>query len=366
MNMDLEALVTRFIENRDAVRAAAPGENKAIYPVCSLIYLAADKPVEKASLDQCKTMLRKTSGVNSKFSGTVRLPICCMLATGDEPEARWERTRQCYALLKKPFSESEYLALGSLLLSDAVPEEELPDAVTRARDIFKRMNKKHPILTGNEDVVLALLLEQTSRPAEELVDDMEACYTLLDQRFSKGDGMQSASHVLALSPDAPEEKAHRVIALYEAIRSAGGKVGKDRELPLLAALTLGKDSVDELVQGVLELDGLLAKQKGYKGITGVDRRTRIMHAVMLLTLANARPVLTNATASQVAMSMIAAHKAMVSLILTCGPSVLSALGTLASEASAGSTGSMDSASGTDAASSTDTTGTIDTAGSTEE
>ena len=43
---------------------------------------------------------------------------------------------------------------------------------------------------------------------------------------------------------------------------------------------------EDLAQDILELDAFLAKQKGYKGIFGMDRRIRTMHAAMLLTLSD--------------------------------------------------------------------------------
>ena len=46
MNKTPEELVNRFIETRDAIRAAFRMESEYIYPVCAQIFLAADKPVE--------------------------------------------------------------------------------------------------------------------------------------------------------------------------------------------------------------------------------------------------------------------------------------------------------------------------------
>ena len=50
MNESLQALVARFIEDRDAIRAAFKLENDYIYPVCAQIFLAADRPVERERL----------------------------------------------------------------------------------------------------------------------------------------------------------------------------------------------------------------------------------------------------------------------------------------------------------------------------
>ena len=315
MQNDLSTLVRRFIEARDAIRAAFKMESEYIYPVCAQIFLAADRPVEAEQLERCKALVKSTTGPFSNFRGNVRLPLLCMLAAGDEPEARWERTQRCYALLKESFFSSQYLALAALLLGDGAKEEDLPALAARGKGLYQRMKQEHPFLTGQEDSVFALLLAESPRSDDALIEDMEACYTLLDQRFPKGDGLQTASHVLALSDDAPERKVERMLSLFDGIEAAGGKYGKDRQLPILAALSLSDGSEEALVADMLELNGLLAQEKGYKGVFGLDKRTRMMHAAMLLSLPDRQTDLVNAAAQQTTLAMIAAQQALMCAVV---------------------------------------------------
>ncbi len=315
MNKTPQELVIRFIETRDAIRAAFRWESEYIYPACAHIFLAADRAVDRERLERCKAMVKSTTGPFSSFRGNIKLPLICMLAAGDEPEARWEGTERTYGLLKEAFFSSEYLALAALILSEEVPETDIPALAARGKGLYQRMRKEHPFLTGQEDSVFALLLAQSERSDDELIDDMEACYRLLDERFPKGNGLQSASHVLALSQEAPEEKARRLIALFDAIEAGGGKYGKDRQLPILAALSLGEGPVEDLSRGILDLDGLLARQKGYRGIFSLDRRTRTMHAAMLLSLPDRRPDLVNAAAQQTTLALIAAQQALMCAVV---------------------------------------------------
>ena len=315
MQNDLSTLVRRFIEARDAIRAAFKMESEYIYPVCAQIFLAADRPVEAEQLERCKALVKSTTGPFSNFRGNVRLPLLCMLTAGDEPEARWERTQRCYALLKEAFFSSQYLALAALLLGDGAKEEDLPALAARGKGLFQRMKQEHPFLTGQEDSVFALLLAESPRSDDALIEDMEACYTLLDQRFPKGDGLQTASHVLALSDDAPERKVERMLSLFDGIEAAGGKYGKDRQLPILAALSLSDGSEEALVADMLELNGLLSQEKGYKGVFGLDKRTRMMHAAMLLSLPDRQTDLVNAAAQQTTLAMIAAQQALMCAVV---------------------------------------------------
>ena len=222
-----------------------------------------------------------------------------MLAAGDDPEERWAKAQRGYALLKDAFSGSEYLALAALLLSDTVSEDGFPALGARGRDLFKRMRKEHPFLTGREDSVFALLLAQSDRSDDELIEDMERCYDLLREHFPGGDGLQTASHVLALSTEDPTDKAFRVVSLYNAIGD------------------------------ILELDGFLATQKGYKGVFGMDKRTRIMHAAMLLSLSDqssGQRATVNAAAQQATLAMIAAQQALMCAVIASSAAANAASG----------------------------------------
>ncbi len=320
MNKTPQELVDRFIETRDAVRAAFRMENEYIYPVCAQIFLAADKPVEIVQLERCKALVKSSTSVFSSFRGNVKLPLLCMLAARDDPEERWDRTRRYYALLKESFYGSEYLALGAMLLSDAVQEEDVPALAARGKGLYQRMKKEHPFLTGQEDSVFALLLSQSARSDDELIEDMERCYALLKERFPSGNGLQAASHVLALSSEIPVDKTFRMIGIFNAIEEAGGKYGKDWQLPILAALSLGQRFQEDLARELLEIDALLSKRKGYKGVFGLDKRARSMHAAMLLSLQHEaepkQPVeLVGAAAQQATLAIIAAQQALMCAVV---------------------------------------------------
>ena len=276
--------------------------------------------VEIEQLERCKALVKSSTSVFSSFRGNVKLPLLCMLAAGDDPEERWDRTRRYYALLKESFYGSEYLALGAMLLSDAVQEEDVPALAARGKGLYQRMKKEHPFLTGQEDSVFALLLSQSARSDDELIEDMERCYALLKERFPSGNGLQAASHVLALSSEIPVDKTFRMIGIFNAIEEAGGKYGKDWQLPILAALSLGQRFQEDLAGELLEIDALLSKRKGYKGVFGLDKRARSMHAAMLLSLQHEaepkQPVeLVGAAAQQATLAIIAAQQALMCAVV---------------------------------------------------
>ena len=207
-----------------------------------------------------------------------------------------------------------------MLLADVAKEEDVPALAARGKGLYQRMKREHPFFTVLEDSVFALILSQSARSDDELIEDMERCYELLKERFPGGDGLQAASHVLALSSESPVDKALRMIGIFNAVEAAGGKYGKDWQLPILAALSLGQRFQEDLARELLEIDALLSKRKGYKGVFGLDKRARSMHAAMLLSLQHEaepkQPVeLVGAAAPQATLAIIAAQQALMCAVV---------------------------------------------------
>ena len=318
MNSALQNLTVQYSEAREAVKSVFRMESEYSYPVAANLYVSANVPVDPDRLEDCKRLIKAEAGIFSNFRGNIKVPLAAKLALSDDPQSRWMRAEANYEMLKEHFMRSEFLALAALLLTDSAADADVPALAARGKALYSRMRKEHPFLTGQEDSVFAILLAQSDRTDDALIADMEACYRLLDERFFKGDGIQTASHVLAMIGGTPEEKANKVIALYDAIRDAGGKYGKNWELSALAAFATDDTPVETIVSEMLAVDALLEGQKGY-GIFGCDRKTRMMHAAMLVSAYHSREQtgLVNAIAQQSAVAMIAAQQAAICAMIAC-------------------------------------------------
>ena len=282
MRESLQKLCDSFIANRDVVKKAFRMEYSQIYPVCANIFCARGLTADAEQLEACKALIREKTGIFSNFRGVVRPPVACMLAVRDNPSAMLEETLACYELLKQRFWGSSYLALVAFLLADMTGPGEASEKVLRGRALYDRMKKEHPFLTSSEDSVFAVLMAFSEKTDDELIADMEGCYTLLRKRFPGGDALQSVSHVLSLAGGTPEQKTGRLEALYNAVREAGGKYGKYHELATLAAVSITTQDVKAVAADMLDVDAFLAQQKGY-GFLGIDRKTRMMHAAMIVS-----------------------------------------------------------------------------------
>ena len=282
MKPALESLCNDFVENRDILRKSFKLEHSLIYPVCANIFCVKGIPASEEKLRTCKALLKDKTGVFSHFRGTLTVPLISFLATSSTPEAKLEQALSNYTILKNHFFGTSYLALISFLITDLGNGVWLEEKAARGKAIYQKMKKEHPFLTSSEDSVFAVLMAFSDKSDEELITEMETCYHALKNRFSSSNHVQSVSHILCMAGGNSAERSERVIELYDAIRAAGGKYGKYHHLSSLAALSLAEADIPSLVEDILAIDEFLSSQKGY-GALGADRRTRMMHAAMLLT-----------------------------------------------------------------------------------
>ena len=282
MHDSLQELCAAFIENRETVKRVFKMESNYIYPICANVFCARGVRASEESLKDCKTLLKQKTGVFSTFRGYLTAPICCMLAAGRGPETRIEQALENYQALKERFWSSQYLALSAFLLADMGVGQSALDCVERGRRLYDRMKKEHPFLTSAEDCVYAVLMAFSDKGDDALIADMEACYQLIRKRFLSANSAQSVSHVLSLSPGTPEEKTDRLFRLFDGLREAGAKYGKDYRLSTLAAVSVLDGEPDQLVRDIIDTDEFLSGQKGY-GFLSLNRKTRLMHAAMLVS-----------------------------------------------------------------------------------
>ena len=306
-----ESLMKRcesFVFNKDVAKSTFKWDSQLIIPVCASVLTDAGVQGDKDTLLKCKKILEEATGVFSNFRGNVKAPMVTMLSVSNAPEDKMAKTVQVYDILKKHFKRTEYLAYVAAVLADMVPVEKAEKYAVRGSNIYELMKQQHPFLTSGEDSVFAVLMAFSDKLDSELVNDMEAAYKLLKEYFRDSNSVQSVSQVFALSEGDTAEKCKRLVELYEALKAADKKYGKYYELAVLASLSLLPVEIDELVKDIAEVDDYLANQKGY-GILGIDKKTRLMHAAMIVTSDYSKDSNSKVAAITGTLAMVAAQQA---------------------------------------------------------
>src|SRR5699024_314881 len=122
------------------------------------------------------------------------------------------------------------------------------EIISTTKNIYQGMKKEHPFLTSASDYPLATLLayEQHS----DIVQKVEVIYDGLSKNgFRKGNDLQFASHVLALSRDETENTLiSRSTQIFDQFKKMGIKP-KSLYYPVMGMLAL-------LPQDMLDMQGI--------------------------------------------------------------------------------------------------------------
>lgn len=331
MKESLQNTLEQYLVNLDIIRKTFKWDYDLIYPVCANLFVQNAKKPDTERIKDCKRIVKQSVSIFSSFRGNMMLPLACMLAKSSNPDGKWDQALNSYTALKQHFWGSEFLALAAVAMAES-GSIDIEKIAKRGRTLYERMKKEHRFLTGSEDSVFSVLLAQSERSDDDLISDMERCYDALDQKFRKGNALQSTSHILALSKGEPEKKAERVIRIFEKIREKGGKYGKDYELPVLAAASLLKEDEDEIVRGILDAADKLRENKKYRGLFGYSKRARYMHAAMLVATDGIKETGEEANASLIAASQSALAFVIAQQIMICSMIASSAAVSAASSA----------------------------------
>ena len=278
MRDSLRRTCERFVQNQEMLKKTLRSGDLRLRSVCASMLLRAPY-VEEDVLRESRDVLKQETGVFSNFRGFAQLASIVLLAMSGHPQTKITEAKETYRILKEEYYGCEYLALAALTLTDLVQPWQMEEVAVRGRKLYKRMKKEHGILTSQEDCGFSLLLAMDPRSDDLLIRQIEADYETLRHTFSAGNGLQSLTHVMALSGDTAT--CERVRELYYGLKENGLKYGRSYELSMLGVLAGLPVPTEELVQEMLEVDQFLAPQKGY-GFWGCSKKTRLMHAAMLV------------------------------------------------------------------------------------
>ena len=225
MTEELKKLCEDFIENRDEVKKAFKAEFDDVYPLCSNIFLSHKKKADADLIKQCRQYIKDNTSFINNFRGPMYAPTACLLACSSAPDEKMAQAAQNYKLLKEYFMGSDQMVLAAVILTDMTTPATAREKAERGRAIYKLMKEKHPILTGSEDSVFAVLLAFSEKSDEALTEEMENCFNSLKGMAGK-DCLQTVSQVLAMSDKPLDEKCARFCELFDSLRAAGIKYGK--------------------------------------------------------------------------------------------------------------------------------------------
>lgn len=318
MRSSLNEVCNKFIENRDVIKKCFILESAYMIPGCASEFCKKRRVISEEALEESKRLVNKNTGILSNFRGNIKLPLICLLANSSDPAQLLSFGKKVYEGLKEEFWGSEYLALASILLAQNVDESRVSEYAERGKRLYNEMKANHPFLTSSEDSVFAILMSVSDKSDDELIAEMEQIYTRVrgGMTFESENAIQTVSHILAMAPGTADQKSNRFLKIFNTLRDKGFKYGKGYELGVLAAVSILEGDVEEIVQDIADADALLESQKGYGiGLVGLDKKTRLMHAAMLVSCDRSEGLCDSASAITGALAIIAAQEAALMIVM---------------------------------------------------
>ena len=126
--------------------------------------------------------------------------------------------RQHWKMSAQPFEALAILALKSQSTDGHVSKEQ----VARLAEVWREMKRYHPWITQRSDWPAAALLCAAPLTPLQIGERVEAMYSGLDGRgYSKGDALQTASHILFFSTESAATVSARFDQIYKAFKQKG-------------------------------------------------------------------------------------------------------------------------------------------------
>lgn len=262
-------------------------ESNACAIMAAMMTASKDIDADAEKYTECKKILKKTVSIFSEFRGIADTMVITKMTMQEDPKAYIDGAIEVYKMLKKVFilSASPYLVMTAINIYEMGGVEKAQENIEKLDELYKKLKKEHPLLVwGNDRAYLSMLISfnlDIDKTVMEISDCYEACKKL---SFDK-DAVHSLAQILALSSMTAMEKSEEVEAILKGLKENKKPFSKTMGFSSLGALTLMKQSVDEKVEAICEVDEYLKNQKGFKWYDGIKIRRVYAALIVFLTYA---------------------------------------------------------------------------------
>ncbi len=257
-----EQKIQLMLENYEVMKKPFKWDLDMARHLVALTYAMKDQKVDVEKIAGMKKYIKSSTGSFSPFRGNMMFAIAGMLSVNsDHPEQQLDKMAALQPVLKSVgFKQSMYQPMALYALTTAYRGEDPKGHLEKAKAIHKEMKANHPFLTSGDDYALAILLADT----EHKVDDLEAYYQDLNQQgFTKSNGLQMLSHILAFSNKTLRDTVDDVVYINKVLKENKLKVYSDY-YPALGLIGLLQGDQRALMDDLVEVASDLRTRKKYK------------------------------------------------------------------------------------------------------
>lgn len=283
MDARLQEKCDNFVNNKETIRNTYKWEDGTISFAGAAIFSGTGKVVSKDELKKNQKILEKNSNVFSYFRDHLRVPILCKMSNQEDPEKYINDIMDIYNRIKAKYKfPSEYKVIAAITLKDMFAMNEIDRGIDKTVELFEKMEKEHMILTDNSSFPFAAMLSTVSAGTDFIIEDMEACYKILHNKFFGKTATLNLCKVLSMDRNhTPEYKCQRVLDAYEALKKSKLSFDTTKVSPALGILCFTDEPIDSLVKRIKEVYDYIKSQKGCGSIY-LSKAERLMYSIMIV------------------------------------------------------------------------------------
>jgi hypothetical protein len=252
--------LSRFFELEAAFEAERGflADNVPLRLVAANLVLCPGDPIEIAARVRALTeQLRERLSFFSQVSSSIQLlAAAVVLQRGDQVDALLAEVERVRAMMRelgmRRMEIYEFVAILAMRIRGGLVPIEAA-RVQRLHDIYAQMQRHHWFLTGPEDYPACAFLAGQERSPKDVAARANAVYEGLRTRANawRGDPLQTASNMLALSPLEPDELVDRFVVLATRFDAAGIRI-RQGEYDEVAVLSFLAQPAERIVEAVVD------------------------------------------------------------------------------------------------------------------
>lgn len=281
MDIQIREKADLMIRNFYELKKGFKWDTSLIKHFGAMTHATNGKYVDIERIQEIKSYIKGETGLSSYFRGTNEFLFANLLSFEEDYKSFFKDMLYVYDRMReKGFKRSAYLPLAAYTIVKETSKGDWNYGIDRMDRFYRKMKENHYWLTSADDYVFAAVLAVSGLEVEETVEKIEACYRFLNTHgFSKGNDLQTLSHVLAIGEEDIEIKCNRAVILYEKLKKAGCKLHYSG-LATLGVITLIAADEQAVVDEIREIYDYIYEKDGY-GFWSLDKNMRTILAAVI-------------------------------------------------------------------------------------
>lgn len=268
---------THYVESLEAIKNATKWSlTDDFRRLMALNYAIHGAPFEPNRFAHAQAVIKQKTGIFSKFRGSQNFVWLSSLdAKYEDIEPAIDEVLHLDTLLDR--KHFRFSTLRPFLAAQLVNVNEPEQRLDEASSLYQTFKKHHPWLTGDEDLLSALVLVQAFDDHVELNERIESYYQALEVHLPRSNELQLVSHLLTFSDFEPDEAVTCFMAWRSRLEAQQIRV-KNEHLAPLALLSIVSEPNDTDEQLILDIIAAEKEQQRWFNTYGLTIALQLVAA----------------------------------------------------------------------------------------